>query len=909
MRYAILHSINTFFMYNYIKKTYFLPALVLLATTVAGQSNITQWGGTITTNAKLNAGEVEDFINGSYNDFDYWGTTVGLQVEFHALKPVLLTSYGLSAGSLYFYGPSAWTLSGSNDGTVWVVMDSQSEQELPENAPGIYPLDTNTVSYSYYQLAFTAWPSAFLPAFSEWELFSFDPPPAPPAPVLGGSTISGTEASLSWSHSKALTDTLFLERSADGSIFKLAATPLDGKATSYLDQTLSPSSSFYYRLRAKNVTGSNYSNIITLTTSNQSGQSTSITYDGGTLSVSADNRDGATSNEGSASFIDHNFYSKWLVFEDEAPEDLSAVYKPTGSYIVNSYALVTANDAEGRDPRDWIFSGSDDSTDWVTLDARTNQLGGNAARNVGFTFPIANPGSKAYKYYRILFTANNNANDGVRFQISEWEMFGVNASSPAIPINLSVTATTVNSASLSWLQPGTNPVTGFILQRSYNGLNFATIDTLAANASTYTDNNLYDSTAYYYHLQALGNSATAKSGWSGIASGTTAFTAGKPLTPTTLQIASFNESSVRLQWVDRSYNETGFRVERSSDGIIFTTIETLPANTTSHKDSTVWPATTYYYRIVGFNEQAVSGYSNTAIATTTGANTPPQLTQPFIYPKICSNAAEYTFTIAHLVPGTGNEVTQQLGVTGIGADSANATFFSNLSFVPTVTNGVATFTIKGSGKAAYGDTATIVLTVKDNGGTSFFGTDSLLIPFRLVYAPLTASISADIDIAKVPRYVNVHLTASTNYASTTSNYNWDEAAGIEGSRKNIMLTVEPTMPTTYTVHATSISGCTATAQITVTPTDEKLTSNILTPNGDGKNDRWIIWGIQNMPNNVVKVFDRGGRMVFYKQNYTNDWDGTSKGSPLPQGAYYYVLEAGDGSKPQTGMLTIVRDER
>ncbi|ASV30985.1 T9SS type B sorting domain-containing protein [Maribacter cobaltidurans] len=79
-----------------------------------------------------------------------------------------------------------------------------------------------------------------------------------------------------------------------------------------------------------------------------------------------------------------------------------------------------------------------------------------------------------------------------------------------------------------------------------------------------------------------------------------------------------------------------------------------------------------------------------------------------------------------------------------------------------------------------------------------------------------------------------------------------------------------------------------------------------TPNGDGNNDTWIIPGIDNYPNNVVKVFNRWGHEVFAVQSYKNDWGGVYKNNreKLPSGSYLYVIDLGDGSEVIRGWIFI-----
>ncbi len=89
--------------------------------------------------------------------------------------------------------------------------------------------------------------------------------------------------------------------------------------------------------------------------------------------------------------------------------------------------------------------------------------------------------------------------------------------------------------------------------------------------------------------------------------------------------------------------------------------------------------------------------------------------------------------------------------------------------------------------------------------------------------------------------------------------------------------------------------------------------NEFSPNGDGVNDVFKIVCITRYPNNVLKVYNRWGNIVFEQRNYNNSWDGTSNGratitsdKKLPEGTYYYVLDLGDGSKPRQDWLYINR---
>lgn len=70
--------------------------------------------------------------------------------------------------------------------------------------------------------------------------------------------------------------------------------------------------------------------------------------------------------------------------------------------------------------------------------------------------------------------------------------------------------------------------------------------------------------------------------------------------------------------------------------------------------------------------------------------------------------------------------------------------------------------------------------------------------------------------------------------------------------------------------------------------------NVITPNGDGMNDKWIITGIEEYPQNSVTIFNRWGDKIRSFDGYNNSsvvWDGTNKhGEPVPDGTYFYILK-------------------
>lgn len=85
------------------------------------------------------------------------------------------------------------------------------------------------------------------------------------------------------------------------------------------------------------------------------------------------------------------------------------------------------------------------------------------------------------------------------------------------------------------------------------------------------------------------------------------------------------------------------------------------------------------------------------------------------------------------------------------------------------------------------------------------------------------------------------------------------------------------------------------------------------PNGDTRNDEWIIPGIEGYPNNVVIIFDRWGTKVFVMKGYNNAdrvWRGEinqgGSGKEAAFGTYYFVIDFKDGSKPKSGNILLSR---
>jgi gliding motility-associated-like protein len=140
-------------------------------------------------------------------------------------------------------------------------------------------------------------------------------------------------------------------------------------------------------------------------------------------------------------------------------------------------------------------------------------------------------------------------------------------------------------------------------------------------------------------------------------------------------------------------------------------------------------------------------------------------------------------------------------------------------------------------------------------------------------------------------------------------YLWTPATGL--SATNILNPVaRPTVTTTYSLRVTNAVGCTNTSNVTIVVIPYCIKPlNAFTPNNDGFNDTWFITNGNCLKIAKVKVFNRYGGLVFESQDYKNDWNGTYKNKPVPDGTYYYVINyelINNTSVISKGNLTILR---
>jgi titin len=277
--------------------------------------------------------------------------------------------------------------------------------------------------------------------------------------------------------------------------------------------------------------------------------------------------------------------------------------------------------------------------------------------------------------------------------------------------------------------------------------------------------------------------------------------------PSALTATPISASKVTLAWADNSNNETGFVVQRSSDGgNTWITLAMTAANITTYDDTSVTGATTYEYQVQAYNTFSTSGFTSVASATTVPL-TPTGLT------ATAGSTTQVAIAWAGVTGATGYLLERS---------TDNATWSQIGSTTPDVANyadsGLSSGTqyyyrVRATSNAGNSAYATVASALTLPGTPAGLVTSSVAATqVTLSWGAVTGAASYQIDrspnnstwtalgTSVTAAYTDTGLTAGTHYYYRVRGVN---PSGISANSTSLNVLTVPAAPTVLAVTATS----------------------------------------------------------------------------------------------------------
>jgi titin len=456
---------------------------------------------------------------------------------------------------------------------------------------------------------------------------------------LAATVVSNSEVDLQWTDSSTVQTGFVIERSTDGGASFSPLTQVSENWNTYADTSVGDGLSYVYRVKA--VDGASNSNwdasnaVMTAlnapfnlqAVSNPDGtvhltwQDSSAGTMGFRVEISPDGVGFASRGLTSASVqqfddsgahVDQTFYYRIVPFN--APGDGPA----TAALLVHTAPAAPAGlrvFAEGTSEFELIWSSLSGSATQVLVQSRLagtsnafqtlDTLTADQASDIVMLGPDGNPlaPNTAYEYRLVAENA-----DGT---LSADSNHAIGSTGLIVPENLSAQTYSATSIGLTW-DANSGAATHYNVYLSTDGVNYTLYSPTYQQASTELLPDLQAATHYWFKVTAA--DGTNESAGVVVQADTLAGTPGAAPTNVSAQISEDNPLYLNISWTNVASDAIGFHIQRSADGINFTTIEDVPATWATYDDPSVVEGT-YYYRVQTFSASGDGGISAVASAT------------------------------------------------------------------------------------------------------------------------------------------------------------------------------------------------------------------------------------------------------------------------------------------------------
>ncbi len=150
------------------------------------------------------------------------------------------------------------------------------------------------------------------------------------------------------------------------------------------------------------------------------------------------------------------------------------------------------------------------------------------------------------------------------------------------------------------------------------------------------------------------------------------------------------------------------------------------------------------------------------------------------------------------------------------------------------------------------------------------------------------SYAPDFDVVQSGGACNEPFSYSlTSKHGRAHRYEWNMGTGNPVSDPEVKNYIYE-IPGEYTITLTAYNaaGCSLTASKKISAEPAFTLSNVITPNGDGKNDFFVV----PVASSSLEIFNRWGKSIFKSTDYKNNW-----GKDIANGTYLYVVDTPQGN--------------
>ncbi|ESU27103.1 hypothetical protein FLJC2902T_22450 [Flavobacterium limnosediminis JC2902] len=170
---------------------------------------------------------------------------------------------------------------------------------------------------------------------------------------------------------------------------------------------------------------------------------------------------------------------------------------------------------------------------------------------------------------------------------------------------------------------------------------------------------------------------------------------------------------------------------------------------------------------------------------------------------------------------------------------------------------------------------------------SVLATDTLT---GCVSEPVEATVTESYTGQSLNLYVNEAFSGNPTITAIVTGGSGNFEYQLDGGAYQTSNVFTGILPGLHEVHVIDVNACTdltKTVFVIGYP-------HFFTPNGDGYNDTWNIWDLQDQPDAEILIFDRYGKLIKQITPAGDGWNGTYDGQPLPSTDYWFTVKFKDG---------------